>query len=309
MSLQVDKPYRGRFAPTPSGPLHMGSLLTALAAWLDARAAGGAFLLRIDDLDAPRCPPAAADTICRQLEAHGLSWDETPRYQSRHVVEYEAALAAIANQTYRCSCTRARLAQASLVGLDGPVYDGRCRDHPAAPGRAALRVRLGAGQVELPGLWGPNPSRDVARDIGDVVVRRADGQIAYQLACVIDEAAQGITHVIRGADLLGSSFQQAALRRLTGHPSPRYGHLPVVVDPRGRKLSKQNHAAPLESARATENLAQCLSWLGLTPPAGAGVNELLAWARAAWSAAIPAGRAQRAMTFTYNALQHSGTST
>lgn len=287
----------------------MGSLLTALASWLAARAAGGCWLLRIDDLDRPRCPPGAADEILRQLEAHGLSWDEVPRYQSRHIPEYEAALADLVQRglTYRCRCTRAQLAKDSSRGPDGAVYAGTCRNTSVA-GTSAMRVMLGEGRIELLEAWGARHARDIAREIGDIVVKRADGQIAYQLACVVDEGAQRITEVVRGADLLGSSFQQQALRRILGAPSPGHVHLPLVVDARGHKLSKQNHAAPVESARAGQNLRTCLGFLGLAPPAeiaGAAPAELLGWAIERWRVAGPPRSAQTGVCITYNAVQQT----
>lgn len=291
--------YRGRFAPTPSGPLHLGSLLAALAGWLQARAAGGAWLLRIDDLDLERSRGGHADTIQRQLEDHGLHWDESPRLQSRHVAEYEAAYERLrgAAPLYPCGCTRARLAQDSLPGIDGPVYAGTCRDQPphnAGP-RNACRLRVDAGTLELSDAWQGPLRRDLQRDIGDFVVRRADGQIGYQLACVVDEAAQGISEVVRGADLIGSSLRQVLLQRLLGLPAPDYRHLPVLVGADGRKLSKQNHAQPIDAASAGNNLHYCLQLLGQAPPPmlrGAMSAEILRWAQQNWNAQqLPTGRA------------------
>lgn len=291
--------------------MHLGSLLTAIASHLQARAAGGRWLLRIDDLDRPRCPPGADRTILGQLEAHGLLWDEAPRYQSQHVPEYRQALAELEARklTYRCCCTRAALREASLAGPDGAVYAGTCRTATAGHGRAARRVRVGEGRLELADRWGGSHARNLASEIGDFVVLRADGQVAYQLACVIDDEAQGITEVIRGADLLGSSFAQIALQRLLGKPTPAYGHLPVLADARGRKLSKQNHAPALDNARASANLQACLALLGLTPPPAlrdARPAEILTWAAAHWDAARISWGAQSGPTITYNALQQTG---
>ena len=279
-------PYRGRFAPTPSGPLHLGSLLTALASWLDARAQGGRWLLRIDDLDAPRCQPGAADTILRQLEAHGLFWDESPRWQSAHVESYVAAYDALAQRgwAYGCRCTRAVLAAESLPGPDGAVYSGRCRDAGLPPGRGlSTRLRVPTGRVELEDAVQGNIGRDGPAEIGDFVLRRSDGLIGYQLACVIDESAQGISTVLRGADLIGSSLRQRLLQQALGLHSPSYVHLPVLVEPDGRKLSKQNGAAALDLSAPGRNLEACLHLLGQPPiEAGLPVPELLARTTAGW---------------------------
>lgn len=287
--------YRGRFAPTPSGPLHLGSLLTALAGFLAARAAGGAWLLRIDDLDAPRCPPGAADAILRQLEAHALLWDEAPRYQSQHRAEYEAARDRLvaAGATYACSCTRAVLARDASPGPDGPVYAGTCRGAGRSTG--ALRFAVGTGRCCLDDAGQGRVCRDLAREIGDFVVWRADGVPGYPLACVVDEQTQGITEVVRGVDLLGSSLRQIELLARLGQAAPRYRHLPVLVDGAGRKLSKQNHAGPVLASQASANLARCLDWLGqdlppalrLAPPA-----EIVAAAIRGWTPGrLPAGTA------------------
>ena len=288
-------PRRGRFAPTPSGPLHLGSLLTALASHLQARAAGGRWLLRIDDLDAERCRPEHAEAILRQLEAHALLWDEAPRYQSRHVQEYEAAYHGLERTglLYPCGCTRAQLARDSLPGVDDLVYAGTCRSLAVPPARPAWRLRLTSGSLQLDDPWQGPLKRDAERDIGDFVLRRADGAIGYQLACVVDEAAQGITEVVRGADLIGSSFRQLWLQRLMGLASPAYRHLPVLAGADGRKLSKQNHAAAVEAGRASANLLQCLDLLGQDVPvelSQAPAAEILAWATARWNpATVPGG--------------------
>jgi glutamyl-Q tRNA(Asp) synthetase len=297
------RPYRGRFAPTSSGPLHLGSLLTALASWLQARQAGGAWLLRIDDLDRERCRPEHADTILRQLEAHGLLWDEPPRLQSRHVTEYEAAFGHLHRQglLYPCACSRAQLAQDSRPGIDGPVYAGTCRDHAVMSEHPSWRLRAGTGQLQLHDPWQGGLRRDLAADIGDFVVKRADGQIGYQLACVVDEAAQGVSEVVRGADLIGSSFRQQYLQGRLGLPSPAYRHLPVLAGPDGRKLSKQNHARPIDAAHAADNLRYCLELLGQAPPAelaGAASSEVLRWGLAQWNAAAVPGGVQHAIAIS-----------
>jgi glutamyl-Q tRNA(Asp) synthetase len=286
--------YRGRFAPTPSGPLHLGSLVTALGSYCRARSLNGRWLLRIDDLDRPRVVPGAEDTILRQLEAHGLTWDEVPRRQSEHVAAYEDALSRLAQSgaLYACTCTRATLRRvASAVSADEPVYAGTCRHagHPFEEG--ALRLRVGEGSLELDD-GGPAPLRcALATDLGDFVVRRRDGQIGYQLACTVDEAAQRITEVVRGADLVTSSLRQVHLMHRLGLPVPAYRHLPVLVDAQGRKLSKQNHAPPVNPADAPENLRRALACLGQAPVEKADPPAMLRQAVADWDPdRIPSAR-------------------
>ncbi|MBL6751897.1 MAG: tRNA glutamyl-Q(34) synthetase GluQRS [Nevskia sp.] len=281
-------PYRGRFAPTPSGPLHLGSLLTALAGWLQARTAGGRWLLRLDDLDAARSRPQHADAILQQLEAHALHWDEAPRYQSQHLAEYADAFQRLraAGRVYACTCTRAQLARDSIAAVDGAVYAGTCRDAARPAARAAWRLRAGDGTLALHDRWRGELRRDVARDIGDFVVWRADGTPGYQLACVVDEDAQRITEVVRGTDLIGSSLRQLLLQRLLGLASPDYLHLPVLTGADGRKLSKQNHAAPVSAVAAGANLLQCLALMNQAPPAalrGGTPAEVLKWATSHWN--------------------------
>lgn len=280
--------YRGRFAPTPSGPLHLGSLLTALASWLQARSRGGRWLIRIDDLDRPRCQPGMDQQILRQLEAHGLTWDEAPRYQTAHVAEYEDALAQLTNQglTYPCACTRAQLAATALPGPDGPVYAGTCRGL-ALPGigRHAIRFRTAPQTLRFDDNWRGLQQRSLPAEVGDFTLRRSDGMIGYQLACAVDEVQQGITEVARGADLLGSTFRQIAVMQSLGWTPPGYCHGPVLTDPAGLKLSKQNHAAPLVAERASDNLLRCLRHLNQQPPAdlaAAPPGLILDWAQAHW---------------------------
>lgn len=281
--------YRGRFAPTPSGPLHLGSLLTALASFLDARAQQGAWLLRIDDLDTQRVSPGAEAEILLQLESHALKWDGPIRRQSQHLDEYRAALDALSRRQllYRCNCSRALLAQSSLPGLDGSIYPGTCRDKQLSDTDLALRLRLPDQQLSFDDAGQGLQRRNLAMDIGDFVVRRRDGVIAYQLACAIDEHAQMITDVVRGADLLGSSFMQLQLMQLLRLREPRYRHLPVLVDSEQRKFSKQNHSLAIASEQASANLLRCLSLLGQSPPPALGralPAEILAWAVPHWRA-------------------------
>lgn len=287
--------HRGRFAPTPSGPLHLGSLVTALASFLEARRNGGRWLLRIDDLDRTRCPAGASDTILRQLEAHQLHWDEAPRYQSRHVAEYEAALGALdrLGLVYACRCTRAMLANSSRAGPDGPVYAGTCSQSALAYDGHALRFRAGRGSVVLHDAWQGAVTRKRESEIGDFIVRRADGVFGYQLACAVDEAAQEITEVVRGADLLSSTLRQRLLADVLAYRIPRYRHLPLLTGSDGRKLSKQNHAPALDDSRAAGNLVAALEALAQRPPEAlvrAGASEVLRWALLHWDPSRIRGR-------------------
>lgn len=283
--------YRGRFAPTPSGPLHLGSLVTALASYLAARHAGGVWLLRIDDIDGPRCRPEHADTILRQLELHGLHWDESVRYQSRHEQDYLAAFEQLQTQglCYRCTCTRARLAEISSAGIDGPVYPGVCRDAAHLQADAAWRLRLQDGRIGLDDQCHGRIERDLANEIGDFVIRRADGRYGYQLASVVDEQQQGITELVRGADLIGSSLRQKYLMQHFGNSVPNFLHIPVLLDSNGHKLSKQNHATPINAASAAQNLIRGLNLLGQAPFAAdwhGRVDEILARSVRDWNPAL-----------------------
>ncbi|MBA4287057.1 MAG: tRNA glutamyl-Q(34) synthetase GluQRS [Xanthomonadaceae bacterium] len=283
--------YRGRFAPTPSGPLHLGSLVTALASYLAARHAGGSWLLRIDDIDGPRCRPEHADTILKQLELHGLHWDETVRYQSRHELDYQAAFEQLHKQglCYRCICTRAQLAEISPAGIDGPVYPGICRDAAHQQADSAWRFRLPDGRIMLDDQLHGRIERDLVDDIGDFVIRRADGRYGYQLASVVDEQQQGITDLVRGADLIGSSLRQKYLMQHFGIPVPNFLHIPVLLDSKGYKLSKQNHATPINASSAAQNLIRGLDLLGQAPFAAdwhGRVDEILMRAVRNWNPAL-----------------------
>jgi len=280
--------YIGRFAPSPTGPLHVGSLVAALASWLDARAAGGRWLVRMEDLDRPRCEPGADDTILRQLEAYGLPWDGTVLYQSRRDDAYAAALAALRSQgaVFACTCTRSQLAQAPRNAEGEIVYPGTCRLHPF-PNLAphAWRVRTVDASPHFVDRVHGALRQDLADEVGDFVVKRADGLFAYQLAVVVDDAFQGVTHVVRGADLLWNTPRQIYLQGLLGLPTPAYAHVPLVTNAAGQKLSKQTLAPALPERGRRMVLAQALAALGHPPPAelvGAGPGELLGWAVGEW---------------------------
>ncbi|QNM94976.1 tRNA glutamyl-Q(34) synthetase GluQRS [Chitinimonas koreensis] len=285
---RISAAYVGRFAPSPTGPLHHGSLLAAVGSYLEARAAGGRWLLRIEDLDPPREMPGAACGILRTLEAYGFEWDGEVVYQSRRLDHYRAALDRLvaAGLAYPCACTRREIADSSLRGIDGPVYPGTCRAGLAA-GRAprAWRLRVGEGETGFLDAVQGWQSQVLARDLGDFVLLRADGYFAYQLAVVVDDALQGVSHVVRGADLLDSTPRQIYLQQALGSPLPGYAHLPVLTNAAGEKLSKQTRAPALEIERAGLELWQALTILGQQPPAGlrgAAPAEVWRWAFAHW---------------------------
>lgn len=267
--------YRGRFAPTPSGPLHFGSLVAALASCLDARAHGGAWLVRIEDLDPPRIVPGADRAILATLAAHGFTPDEAVLWQSRRQDAYADALERLRAQEggpgvasrgqsliYGCTCSRKQLAERAARGVDGPVYPGTCRGRPVTPG-TAQRMRLPEQRIVFHDRLLGRVACDLARECGDCVLRRADGVFSYQLAVVVDDAAQGITDVVRGADLLASTPRQIALQRALGLPEPRTLHLPVVLGADGCKLSKQTLATPLIDAEPLPALRAAARFLGL----------------------------------------------
>jgi glutamyl-Q tRNA(Asp) synthetase len=264
----------GRFAPSPSGPLHFGSLVAALASWLDARASGGRWLVRMEDLDAPRVQAGAADHILATLRTLGMEWDGEVLYQSRRDASYRAALERLAGHTYWCGCSRREIADSSLgLAVDGArIYPGTCRAGlaPDKPARA-LRVRVGSADIAfVDRVQGPQAQR-LSRDVGDFVLYRADGLFAYQLAVVVDDAAQGVTDIVRGADLLDSTARQIHLQRLLGAPTPRYLHVPVAVNAQGEKLSKQTGAAPIDARDPRREIAAALGFLG--QPESAGLAE------------------------------------
>jgi glutamyl-Q tRNA(Asp) synthetase len=257
--------YVGRFAPSPTGPLHFGSLVAALASWLDARAVRGRWLIRIEDLDAPRQEPGAAALILRTLERFGLVWDGPVACQSQRTPLYEAALGKLRRHAYWCGCTRREIADSSLgLAADGAqIYPGTCRQGlPQGKPARALRVRTGTDAIAFEDRIQGMQSQVLETQIGDFVLHRADGQFAYQLAVVVDDADQGITDVVRGADLLDSTARQIYLQRLLGLPAPSYLHVPVVVGASGDKLSKQTGAAPVDAAQRDRVLREALRFLG-----------------------------------------------
>jgi glutamyl-Q tRNA(Asp) synthetase len=263
-----ERKYRGRFAPSPTGPLHFGSLVAAVGSYLSARAQGGEWLVRMEDLDPPREVKGAADDILRTLEVYGFEWDGAVLYQSRRRDAYESAIDILRHQgaLYACGCTRKEIADSSVHGIEGLVYPGTCRAGLAAGRRAhALRVRTDQAKIEFVDRLQGRQHSSLERDIGDFVVRRADGLFAYQLAVVVDDAEQGITEVVRGADLLASTPRQIHLQQLLGVPTPGYLHLPAALNDQGEKLSKQTLAAPLPLRDPESVLWQVLEFLGQSP--------------------------------------------
>jgi glutamyl-Q tRNA(Asp) synthetase len=280
--------YRGRFAPSPSGPLHFGSLVAACGSFLEARTRGGEWLLRMEDVDEPRCSKQAAGEILRALEACGFAWDGELIWQSRRAEAYAAALERLkaAGRVFACACTRKELADSAIAPDGAAIYPGTCRNG-LPPGRAARawRLRVGDARVSFDDAIQGRITGDLASEAGDFILLRADGLFAYQLAVVVDDADYGITHVVRGADLLASTSRQIFLQQCLGVPAPAYAHLPVVVNAAGEKLSKQTRAAPVDVAQPGPALAAALEFLGQCPPpelSGATVGEIWAWARANW---------------------------
>jgi len=282
------RPYRGRFAPSPTGPLHFGSLVAAVGSYLETHWNRGKWLVRMEDLDRPREVRGASAAILRMLEVYGFEWDGEVVFQSRRDAAYGAALKRLEHvrAVFPCACTRREISDSAVAPASEPIYPGTCRKG-LSPGRSAraMRVRVDNTVIAFEDLLQGRIEQNLAREVGDFVVRRADGLFAYQLAVVVDDFEQNITDVVRGADLLASTPRQILLQRLLGHPVPRYMHLPVVVNRCGEKLSKQTRAAPLTVAEAPLRLWQALRFLGQEPPAELGtgkVADIWSWALANW---------------------------
>ena len=317
-------PYTGRFAPSPTGPLHAGSLVAALASWLDARAHGGRWLLRIEDVDTPRCQPGAAQHILAQLAALGLQPDEPPLWQSRRGAAYQAVLDRLlaSGWAYPCGCSRQTVASALAAAGQAPqrfgerIYPGTCRHGLQGKAGRAVRLRTDAeaeavAEAEAEAVavavaearaagrdvvidWvdrrlGPQ-RQNITGEVGDFILRRADGLWAYQLAVVVDDGAQGITDVVRGADLCDNTARQIHLHGLLGLPRPRYLHSPLVLGADGHKLSKQNGAQAADTSNALAALAALAAAgqvLGLPAIAAANATDWLAAAIRAWPWRVP----------------------
>ena len=253
----------GRFAPSPTGPLHFGSLVAALASFLDAKQQQGQWLVRIEDIDPPRELAGAGDAILAALLAHGLQWDGELVYQSQRTDHYQSALQQLSAQgyTYACSCSRQRLASLPKG------YDGHCLTHPPQPGEAAaIKLKTGKFACAFGDIFQGPQQQPLLGPADDFVLWRKDGLVAYQLAVVVDDIAQGVNTVVRGSDLLSSTSKQILLARLLGSQEPVYGHLPVVKNQTGQKLSKQNHAPAIDINTPQANLWQALHFLRQSPP-------------------------------------------
>ncbi|MCW8126968.1 tRNA glutamyl-Q(34) synthetase GluQRS [Microbulbifer halophilus] len=277
--MDISHSYTGRFAPSPTGPLHLGSLVCALGSYLDAVAHGGTWLVRMEDLDPPREEPGAAGRILDSLRAHGLHWQGPLDWQSRRHDRYEEILATLAERDllYPCRCTRAQIRRA------GGHDNSGCRGTAPADGPAALRLKSAGGEESFEDIW-QGPQTQPIRD--DTILRRKDGLYAYQLAVVTDDIDRGVSHVVRGADLLETTGAQQFLFRLLGSEPPQFGHLPLVMGPDNhQKLSKQNGAPAIDDRRAPENLCTALDFLGFRVPAELALEapaQILSWAVARW---------------------------
>ena len=279
--------YRGRFAPSPTGPLHFGSLVSAVASFLQAKSQQGSWLLRVEDLDPPRESPGSMEHILRTLEQHHLYWDESVVYQSRRADLYKHYVARLSNQghIYACDCSRKTIAeQQQQLGI--AVYPGTCRQRSLDISRQhALRIKAPDQNIGFDDAIQGYFSQNLAQQVGDFVVRRADGWFAYQLAVVVDDAEQGITQVVRGSDLLDNTPRQLFIQSLLNFLPPSYAHVPVATNIDGEKLSKQTHATPVNSARSVQNLIKALTFLGQTPPARqdfSHTDDVIGWAIQHW---------------------------
>jgi glutamyl-Q tRNA(Asp) synthetase len=296
--------YRGRFAPSPTGPLHFGSIVAAVASYLEARAHGGAWLVRIEDLDRPRVVPGSADDILRALEACGMEWTGEIVHQSTRSDAYHAAIHELRQhgKLYACACSRREIADSGVAGIEGYVYPGTCRAGlPAGRAARAWRVDTTDALVVFEDAIQGSIGQNLASDIGDFVLYRVDGVYAYQLAVAIDDAEQGITDIVRGADLLESTPRQIYLQRLLDLPTPRYAHVPVAVNERGEKLSKQTHARAIDTRNASVAVVRALRFLGHDAPESlerAHVRDIWTWTHENWSLArVPRTRFRAAANF------------
>lgn len=282
--------YRGRFAPSPTGPLHFGSLVAAVGSFLDARTQGGEWLVRMEDVDAPRTVPGAATQILHGLEDFGFEWDGEILWQSQRLDAYAVTLEQLKAEgwAYGCTCSRREIGDsATLTAIDGGlVYPGTCRNGlPPNSVARAWRLRTSNEEIVLEDRLQGRIAQKLESEVGDFVLLRADGQYAYQLAVVVDDAMQGITHVVRGADLLASTPRQHWLQRCLGLSPLSYAHLPVVCNASGEKLSKQTLAPPLQCAEAASELVKALRFLGQKIPIEIGeasLSEVWQWAFTHW---------------------------
>ena len=290
--------YRGRFAPSPTGPLHFGSLVAAVGSYLDARHHHGEWRVRIEDIDPPREVPGAADDILKSLEWFGMQWDGALHYQSRNLARYRQTLEWLeqGGLLYGCACTRKEIADSAAPGETAAVYPGTCRNGiPGGRPARALRLRVDCDEITLHDRLQGTVRQSLRKEVGDFIVRRADNLIAYQLAVVVDDADQGITRVVRGVDLLDSTPRQIYLQRLLELPTPEYLHLPVATTTTGGKLGKQTRARRIGTENPVAVLLDVLRFLNQELPATPGdarMEELWQWAITHWdTTALPACRA------------------
>jgi glutamyl-Q tRNA(Asp) synthetase len=294
--------YRGRFAPSPTGPLHFGSLVAAVASYLEAKSRDGEWLVRMEDLDTPRTVPGAADEILRALESCGMQWDGAIVKQSTRADAYHAELHRLRalGLVYPCACSRREIADSAVSGIEGPVYPGACRNGLSPDKTARVwRITTRGAQIEFDDTLQGRVRQNIEIDIGDFVLLRADHIYAYQLAVVTDDAGQGITDVVRGADLLDSTPRQIYLQHLLQFPTPRYCHVPVAVNAAGEKLSKQTRAAAVDYAQPMTALLAAARFLGQQPPdalRNAGIKQFWDWAISNWRVdRVPRARGARGL--------------
>lgn len=289
--IQETTKYRGRFAPTPSGMLHFGSLVTAVGSYLDARSHQGEWLVRIEDIDRPRVKAGISEKILSTLELFGMEWDGPVIYQNQGIYRYQEALHFLETLglTYPCSCTRKEIADSALLGSEGIVYPGSCRHAPHSEQDKcpkAVRIKTNTDGVEFQDRLQGSIYQSIGNEIGDFILRRSDGIYTYQLAVVVDDGWQGITHIVRGTDLLGSTPRQIFLQHLLGYPTPAYLHLPVVTTAQGEKLSKQTLALPIDTENPLLQLIAAIDFLGQHPPSElmeGDLDSFWQWAINHWS--------------------------
>jgi glutamyl-Q tRNA(Asp) synthetase len=280
--------YRGRFAPSPTGPLHFGSLVAAVGSYLEAKSRQGEWIVRIENLDPSREIAGISGKILDTLQALGMEWDGEVIYQKQRYKAYQAALTVLERQhlIYTCVCSRKEIADSTIAGIDGPIYPDTCRRRSLSDGsRGAARIRTDNRLIEFEDALQGRVLQRLHSDIGDFVLRRADAVFAYQLAVVVDDAEQGITHVVRGRDLLNSTSRQIYLQQLLGYSTPCYLHLPVVVNAEGTKISKQTGAAPIDVSDPMPQLMTAARFLGQAPPAElirSNVSTFWKWATENW---------------------------
>lgn len=292
--MAISKSYRGRFAPSPTGPLHFGSLIAATGSYLQAKSQKGEWLLRIDDIDPPREQKGAADKILKTLEDFGFEWDQSVLYQSNRLQRYQEAVDQLLQQglSYPCSCSRTDILKKTGQNKGHIIYPGFCRNgpqlnaqNPEKKSKYSIRLRCNNELIQFNDVIQGKQAFNLEKDSGDFIIKRRDQHFSYQLASGIDDAEQGITEVVRGVDLLSSTPHQRYIQQRLNLTHPEYCHLPVAVNHLGQKLSKQSHATPIEAKDAVVLLYKTLNFLGQMPPIElikAGREEIWSWAKAHW---------------------------